>query len=282
MDPESALEELTRYMNEMRDFCKKKKLNEDIFIKYSFMLHYLPEGIYEKETIEELDHYPEFWDYLILDYKFDNINVRKMFINERKDLPKEIRDTIINMKSIRDLFIVEEINVKENEIILRRPYSNEKYHVWTKALLDTLEVKDAIFVRLIFWREYIFAWGSCEIYPREIGKIILAHEKFLKELEKDINAFLTIEERRLSKRTARQRNLCLWTFYHFIYENPEINNYRRFRRTLVKNFLRFLRDQLRIGRSTIESCITSIRKFFQYLIEQGKLTNNSAEGIFII
>jgi len=282
MDPESALEELTKYMNEMRDFCKKKKLNEDIFIKYSFMLHYLPEGIYEKETIEELDHYPEFWDYLILDYKFNDINVRKMFVNERKDLLEATRDTIINMKSIRDVFIVEKINIKENEIILRRPYSNEKYHVWTRALLDQLRVKDAILIRLIFWREYIFAWGYCEICPRKIGKMILAHEKFLEELENDINAFLMIEEQHLSKRTARQRNACLWTFYDFIHENPEINNYRRFRKTLVKRFLRFLRDQLRIGRSTIKSCITSIRKFFQYLIEQEKLTENSAEGIFIV
>lgn len=281
MDAESALDELAKYMDEMLKFCKQKGLDRDIFIKYKFMMKYLPRGVYTEEFIDSLDSFHEFWDYVILEHEINGKNIREMFVEEHEDLPRDVKNELLNIKSIRCFFIIEKINPKKKEIVIRKIYSKERYHVWTKALLDQLEEGELSQIRLIFWRGYTFAWGVGERYGHKAAKIILAHERFLEELEEDIRSFLLMERKRLSDKTVRRREACLWDFYDFIYENPKINNYRKFNKTLVKKYLRWLKRIIGISKSFIKDSLTSIRKFFDYLVEKKKLANNPAKEIYV-
>jgi len=281
MDAESALEELSTYMNEMLKFCKKKGLHQDIRVKYSFMMRYLPRGVYTQEFIENLDQYSDFWDYVILEHDFGGENVREMFVKEHTDLPESIKKELLNMKSIRDFFIVEKIDREKNEIILRKIYSEERYHVWTKALLTQIRKGELLEVRLIFWRGYVFAWGGGRRYEQKVAKVILTHENFLRELEKDIKSFISLERQSLSHKTVRRREACLWTFYDFVYKNPEVNSYRRFNKTLVKKYIKWLNSMIGISRSFIKDSLTSIRKFFDYLVRNRKIPNNPAKEVIV-
>jgi len=107
------------------------------------------------------------------------------------------------------------------------------------------------------------------------------HEKFLRELKKDIVSFLEIERKRLSEKTARRREECLWDFYDFVSQNPKVTSHKKFNKTLTKRFIKWLRRIIGMSKSYIKDSLTSIRKFFNYLISIGKLTNNPAKEIYV-
>lgn len=280
VDAKSALKELSMYMNMMFKFCKEKELNYNS-AKIKFIMKYIGPGVYTEEYLNNVDNFLEFWDYLILEHEFMGKNVREMFVEEHKELPDDVKDELLKMKSICDFFIVEKIDKDKKEIVLRRIYTDERYHIWTEKLLDSLHLNDLIKLRIIFWRGYIFPWGVGEIYEKKLSKMILSHEEFLKELEKDILSFLEAERKIVSPRTYRRREACLWDFYDFIRENPKINSYKRFNKTLIKRYLKWLGRIIGISRSYIKDSLTSVRKFFNYLVDIGKLDKNPAKDIYV-
>lgn len=282
MDPEEALNELTKYMNEMLKFCRERGIGSDIHSRLEFIMVHWGRGVYTKEDIESLEQLPEFWDYIILDYEFSGKNVRELFVREHSELPREVKQMILNMKSVHSVFFVEEIDRKNSRVVLRRPYTKDRYVIWTKILLDTLVIGDLVRCRVITWRGHNFVWGFVMKYRKELAEKIKRHEEFLEELEDDIESFLDIEKERLSERTYRKRKDHLWTFYEYIQKRPEINDYRRLTKTLIKGYIKWLRRMIGISKTYIRENITSVRKFFGFLQERNKITKNPAKEIQIL
>ena len=282
MDPEEALNELTKYMNEMLKFCREKGIGSDMRSRLSFIAVFWGKGLYTSRDIESVEQLPEFWDYIILDYEFSGKNVRKLFVEEHSELSRGIKRQILNMKSVYDIFFVEKIDKENKSVILRRPYIKDEYNVWTRTLIDALTVGDLVKCRIITWRNYNFIWGFIIKYEKEVAERIRQHEKFLKEFEKDINEFLKIERRRISERTHRKRVDHLWTFYDFIQTKPKVNNYGRLTKTLVRGYIKWLRRMIGISRSYIRESITSLRMFLDFLQRQNKITKNPAKDIQVL
>jgi len=283
MKPNEALDELIEYVQKVQEFCISKNFHKDTYAKYHFLMTHMPHGsIITSEVLKKLESSHDFWEFLIFEEKFSGKSPIELFVQENKHLTEDIKTALLNLKSIYSLFIVEKIDKEREEIVIREAYSNERYTVWTRMLLDKVKVGEAIRMRLVKWRNFFFGFGIAEVIDMETTKKIILHENFLAELEKDIESFLSRERSAVSRKTYRKRKNHLYFFYDFISEHIKVNSYTKFNDKLVIKYIKWSRRFINISDSFIKESITSLRKFFNYLIEKRKLSENPAKNIHVV
>jgi len=275
--------ELAEYMKKLHEFIIEKELNKESNLQFRFLARYAPKGlIFSSETFKEIEEDPLFLDFIIFENKISGKSIAKLFVEEHKDLPEDIKNMLVNMNSIEGIFHIESMDKDRKSFVFRKAYSEKKYTVWSD-ILDNVDLKKpcCLFTRLVNWRGIYFIWETAHFLPQATCKKIIAHEKFLLELRKDIDEFLDFEEISVSPRTYKKREEHLLLFYDFIQRNPKVNSYKKFNKTLIKKYLKWLNRFINISRSFIKESIVSIRKFCEYLVDEDKLQYNPAKDIYV-